>query len=481
MRFWTVMRPLLPNRSSLAGRLIGPTVGLVAVAVLVNLGFASWLAARRAALGARERQLQVAAVLRYSRVAPSLPVLRALRERTGDEFVVWDGTRAGLATLPAATLDAASIRRGLVSGDLTLDGTRYRIGEVRLPEPRPSTLLVLAPNRPFSDTLAIVWPFLVMAGVTLAVLVPLGILTARRMVATLGAIERHVGRIAAGDFGHSLPTDGMASQPEEIRRLVDGVNRMGSMLEGLESSLVSGERQRLLGQLAAGFAHELRNAVTGASLAIDLHRRRCPMGPAADADESLAVAKRQLEILEEEVRGLLALGKPVDSKPDRVAVEPLLDEVRHLVTPRCDHAGVRMECGSPPGLAIDGRRESLRAAIVNLVLNGIDAAGDGGRVRLEARRTDRGVTFAVTDSGLGPPDSIRGSIREPFVTGKPEGIGLGLAVAVAVAGMHGGTLDWHRENDETVFELRLPGTTLERSGGSAASAADTDSTEVDPA
>ena len=447
---------------SLAGRLVGPTVALMILAVAINVGFASWLSARRATAAARERESQVAAVLRYSKAASTLPVLRALQQRTGDEFVVWDAARgrAGLSTLPDSAIDELAIRRGLVTGEATLGGRSYRVGEVRLPDARPSTLIVLAPRQPVAEAVAIAWPYLLMAAATLGVLVPFGVFTARRLAATLGEVDRHVGRIARGEFGHALPVDG--SQPAEIRRLVEGVNGMSSTLQKLEASLVAGERQRLLGQVAAGFAHELRNAVTGALLAIDLHRRRCPAN-ASEGDESLEVARRQLEILEEEVNGLLAVGKPAEAEREVVRVDTLLDEVRRLLGPRCDHAGVRLETSPAPATSIVGRPKPLRAAVLNLALNGIDAAGAGGVVRLSAARSHDGLVLAVSDSGAGPPDSIRDSIREPFVTGKPEGIGLGLAVADAVAGMHGGSLDWRREDGMTVFEMRLPQATLDGS------------------
>ncbi len=444
---------------TLAGRLIGPTVALVTIAVAANMAFAAWLSARRATASASERERQVAAVLRYSKAAPTTTVLRALQQRTGDEFVVWDAAlgRAGLSTLPESAIDDRAIKRGLVTGEATLGGRPYRLGEIRLPDSRPSTLVVLAPRQPVADAVAIAWPFFLMAAATLGVLVPLGIVTARRLAATLGEVDRHVGRISRGEFGHAMPID--ESQPEEIRRLVAGVNGMSSTLRKLESSLVAGERQRLLGQVASGFAHELRNAVTGAVLAIDLHRRRCPLD-AAEGDESLAVARRQLEILEEEVNGLLAVGKPSQAEPELVRAETLLEEVRRLLGPRCDHVGVRLETSPDREASIVGRPKALRAALLNLALNGIDAAGAGGVVRLSASRSPDGIVLSVSDSGPGPPDAIRETIREPFVTGKPEGIGLGLAVADAVAGMHGGTLDWRREDGMTVFEMRLPQTTL---------------------
>jgi signal transduction histidine kinase len=398
---------------SLLRRLGVPVVGLVLAAVLANVAFAAWLAARRAAERAEAGRTQVAAALASSRVVLTQPVLDTLQQLTGSHFVIWDSaTRAAsLTTLPPAALPpdvAASLADAV--GDVTvLEGMRYRIGRVRSAGVRPETVLMLVPEQSIiRGTFEAAWPLLAVAAATLALFVPLA-------------------------------------------------------LAALRKTLVASERQRLLGQLAAGFAHELRNAVTGARLAIDLHRRRCDVQrPATStADDSLAVATRQLDIVEAEVRGLLALGRPAEAALERTDLDRLIDEVRDLTAARASHAGVAIDRGSPTGLALSARRDSLRAALVNLILNAIDAAGRGGAVRLDVIAEPGAVSLVVEDTGPGPPPALAATMHEPFVTGKPEGVGLGLAVAQAVAAEHGGTLSWSRHGDRTRFAIRLPVPTLE--------------------
>jgi len=472
------------HHSSLTRQLVVPVVGLLLAAVLANVAFAAWLAARRSTEAVRKQQMQVATALAASRVSLSMPVLDALHRLTGSHFIVWNEASSvrGLSTLTPDSLnliDNARIASGIAVAAITVGTQRYQIGVVRSQGVRPETVLVLTPRDALvGTTLDAVWPVLAVAAATLAVLIPLGMRTTGTLARRIGSIERHVGRIAEGQFGerlvearaqhtwpHPEPTD-------EIGRLVIGVNRMSTMLGELRTSLVAGERQRLLGQLAAGFAHELRNAITGARLAIDLHRRRCPMTASAQEahtrlldsppDESLAVAIRQLGIVEEEVRGLLALGKKTEAKPSVLSVDTLLTEVRDLTSPRCEHAGVQLHCEHPMGLEVFGRHDTLRAAMVNLALNGIDAAGHGGTVWLSGTALLSGagsqehVALAVVDTGPGPPEAIREALCDPFVTGKMEGIGLGLTVAKTVAEEHGGTLEWDRVNDRTRFTILLP-------------------------
>ena len=91
--------------------------------------------------------------------------------------------------------------------------------------------------------------------------------------------------------------------------------------------------------------------------------------------------------------------------------------------------------------------EQLRQLLLNLVLNAIEAAGPGGWVRIELVREARSrwakpawLQVRVLDSGPGPSAELAGRLFEPFVTGKPEGIGLGLAVARQIAEAHGGAI-----------------------------------------
>jgi signal transduction histidine kinase len=468
----------------LVRQLVLPTVGLVLAAVVANVGFASWLAVRRTREATQARQMQVTRALEGSRVAVSPQVLDTLRQLTGSHFVVWDTARSapGLTTLPTEAVDAGRLS-ALVDGGggtATVAGASMHVGRARSTGVRPETVLVLTPVRGiWATTVESAWPVLAVGVATLAVLVPLGLTATTRLSHQITTIERHVARIAGGDFGATLvAVEGGPQAAAEVERLARGVDSLSTTLAALRSSLVAGERQRLLGQLAAGFAHELRNAITGARLAIDLHRRRCHATCAPDAtrtalhgdaaaattssdDDSLAVAIHQLDIVTAEIRGLLALGRPDTSAPVAVDVAALVARVGDLVGPRCGHAGVRLEQHAAAGLSTVGQPEALRAALVNLALNAIDAVGRDGLVRIVAERlpaADRnsGVTIAVEDDGPGPPPALAETLCEPFVTGKPEGIGLGLAVARAVAEQHGGTLGWSRTDGRTRFTITLP-------------------------
>ena len=93
---------------------------------------------------------------------------------------------------------------------------------------------------------------------------------------------------------------------DEVADLALSVNRMCSQLKEMQQTIHRSERSRLLAQLGAGLAHQLRNSLTGAKLSVQLHAKR---HPDAAADQTLSVALRQLALTEEQVRGLLSIGR----------------------------------------------------------------------------------------------------------------------------------------------------------------------------
>lgn len=206
------MPPLL-RHPSLTRQLVLPVVGLVLTAVLANVGFSAWLAARRSAEATRAAQRQVADALGAARVSLSPSVLDALHRLTGSHFLVWEESKQtlGLSTLPpaaVAALQGDGVAAAIRTGRGLFGGSPYRVGTVKSQGVRPETVLILTPERSImAQTLEAVWPVLAVAAGTLAVLVPLGLKTTRRLAARVTAVERHVARIAEGEFGQTLAAD----------------------------------------------------------------------------------------------------------------------------------------------------------------------------------------------------------------------------------------------------------------------------------
>src|SRR5262249_47846670 len=156
------------------------------------------------------------------------------------------------------------------------------------------------------------------------------------------------------------------------------VNEMASQLANLQDAIRRTERLRLLGQVSGGLAHELRNGLTGARLAVQLF-----LHEKGEDEEGgpLSVALRQLTLLETQVQRLLGLGKAGPPVRQRHDLAEALREATALLRPRCQHAGITLQSElptSPVEAQIDAGQWAQM--LVNLLGNAIDAAGPEGRV-----------------------------------------------------------------------------------------------------
>jgi signal transduction histidine kinase len=109
------------------------------------------------------------------------------------------------------------------------------------------------------------------------------------------------------------------------------------------------------------------------------------------------------------------------------------------------------------GLEVVGDATQLRQALVNLVLNAVQAASPRGHVQVAARREGATVVIDVEDDGAGVPEAVRGRLFEPLITTKDHGNGLGLALVKRVAERHGGSVAHEpRPGGGARFSFRLP-------------------------
>jgi signal transduction histidine kinase len=206
--------------------------------------------------------------------------------------------------------------------------------------------------------------------------------------------------------------------------------------EGLKQSL----RLATAGEMAGAIAHEVNQPLT----ALTNYARSAQMLVAAGrTDELAAVVERMLteaQRASEVVRRLRDFFREGRTRLERVPVAELLDSVGR-------QAGVDALTvnGEPnlPDLLVD--RLQIELVLRNLVSNAaeaVDPAPGRGMVALSARRHDsQHVRIVVADNGPGVSAAARERVFEPFVSGKPSGMGLGLAVSRAIAEAHGGTLD----------------------------------------
>lgn len=238
--------------------------------------------------------------------------------------------------------------------------------------------------------------------------------------------------------------------------------------------------QRLahLSTLATGLHHEIKNPLTALSLHVQLVEERLratrPGGSDPDPlDELVGVLKaevRRLNGVLERFRNFASLERLSLRPTDAVGV---LRDVARLFAPQAERQGVRLRLEAPaapvPPVPLD--EEKFREAVLNLVVNALEAMPAGGDLTLAARPADGALVVEVGDTGPGIPDEVRADLFAPYVTTKPHGTGMGLALTEKLIGQHGGSVTFQTGPGGTVFRLTLPGTASPPAVGVVATAA----------
>jgi len=446
------------------------TLPLLALA-LASLAAVGCINARQATRHAQQqiesRLRGVVGVLTAANFPLTGSVLRQMRDLSSAEYVLVGGQGEVQASSLSNTPPLAQGPRfdasldGLLGPPVDIDGEPYFHASIQLghaDSPRPRTLHILFPQAEYQRHWREAFvPPLIVGVAALAALAGVATLVAQRISRAMTKLSREVLRLARGNFApFELPkTD------DEIRDLSIAVNRTAEMLADYERQVRRAEQMRTVAVLGASLVHEMRNAATGCRLAIELHAETCN---APGEDETLAVAKRQLHLMESQLRRLMQIGKPplpLEQQP--IDLRRLVDDLLPLVRPTALHAEVRLDWQAPDqALATYGDREQLSQAVLNLILNALEAARQDSqthherRVAIQLTQCNGHAELAVCDSGPGPRDELAPSLFEPFVTSKPEGAGLGLAMSRQVIEAHAGTIQWQRADAMTRFYLRLP-------------------------
>jgi signal transduction histidine kinase len=243
---------------------------------------------------------------------------------------------------------------------------------------------------------------------------------------------------------------------------LDELHRSYVELRASREALRRTEKLRALGEMAAGISHDLKNLLNPLSLHLQLLKRilkRKDEGAEDAIAEMESVVRRGVETVERlrDFSRQAPEGRPEPVDLDRVAHEAVeLGRPRIIAKRRA--RGVRLVeqlAHPPPVLA---RSTELVGALLNLIVNAIDALAEGGTVTVATGAGEGDAWVRVHDDGPGIPDEIQHRIFEPFFTTKgTEGTGLGLAMVYAFAERHGGSVSLDSGPGRgTSFSLRLP-------------------------
>ena len=229
----------------------------------------------------------------------------------------------------------------------------------------------------------------------------------------------------------------------------------------LEEQVQRAQRLSALGRLAGGLAHEIRNplGITRAAAQM-LHRE---LGEHARYGEYTEVIQTEIDRIDRLVEQLLSYARPLPLQRGSVDVEAVIERTVALTRAYARQQQILLHCDIEDQLPfIEGDGELLHQALVNLLLNGITATGQGGNVSIAAKAaagesSRQVVIITVSDTGRGIAPADLPHIFDPFFTTRADGTGLGLSIVQQIIEEHGGTIEVDSQPGcGARFLLRIP-------------------------
>jgi two-component system C4-dicarboxylate transport sensor histidine kinase DctB len=226
-----------------------------------------------------------------------------------------------------------------------------------------------------------------------------------------------------------------------------------------EEDAVRNERLRSLGEAADVIAHEVKNSLNNLSVGLDVVLRGDRL--LAPRGEGVTAMRREIERLADFTTELLSFSKGVVPRPVSLDLSEFVPKVADLARETAENRGVRLDV-VPVAESVRVRVDPslVHVVVANLLGNAVDFAlqGTDGPPRVTIG-IDAGAGEArvrVIDNGPGVAGAVRARIFEPFVTGRPNGVGIGLALSRNIARAHGGDLTLEESMAGASFRLTLP-------------------------
>ena len=297
---------------------------------------------------------------------------------------------------------------------------------------------------------------LLAVSVSVALGVALPLLMFRKIFQPLGIIRRATEDIAQGRFKEIQ----VVNTNDEIEQVMEAINRMVGEIGRRQEQLVQTQKLSSIGTLTAGVAHQLNNPLNNISTSSQIALDELETADHAFLRKLLANIYQETLRGRDIVQGLLEFSRAREFSLRPVVLSELANRTLRLVSSQAG-SGVRLQCDVPGDLVIPADASRLQEALLNLLINGIQAVDGSGEVTLAARRdaaTGEAV-LTISDTGPGIPESIRSRIFDPFYTTKEEGkgTGLGLSIVYGIVEKHAGSISVDSAPGQgATFVIRLP-------------------------
>jgi len=221
--------------------------------------------------------------------------------------------------------------------------------------------------------------------------------------------------------------------------------------------LQTADRLSAISRITGGVAHEVKNPLNAILMHVELARLKLAKGD-SDLGQQMDIIAREIVRLDRVVKTFLDFTKPVELHPSDILLEPFVNEVAELARPLAHTAKIEVKVEQETdGISIAADRDLLKQALLNVVMNAIEAMPDGGQLRFESSVRGDDAEIRVSDTGCGIPPAAKAKIFGLYFTTKEKGTGIGLAMTFRIIQLHDGTIDFTSEPGKgATFIIRVP-------------------------
>ena len=235
-----------------------------------------------------------------------------------------------------------------------------------------------------------------------------------------------------------------------IMRDAESVRRIGDEIE-------MSRRLSASGRVTGGVAHEVKNPINAIVLHLQLLQNKlAQLDP--DTRRHMDIIGSEIHRLDRVVQTLVDFMRARELHLVEVDFRRVLEEVALLATPDAEQHGVTIQRDLPvEPLPIKADLDFMKQALLNVVLNGIQAMPQGGQLSITARRDDNAAVAEIRDRGMGIAHDVQDKIFELYFTTKKDGNGIGLAQTYQILQWHYGSVEFEsRESEGSMFRFRIP-------------------------
>jgi two-component system sensor histidine kinase HydH len=223
-----------------------------------------------------------------------------------------------------------------------------------------------------------------------------------------------------------------------------------------QRQLERAQRLSMIGQMAAGVAHEIKNPLASIKGAVEI---MCDDStPTNDRDDFRSIAQNEIRRVDSTIKEFLLFARPKESRFERLDLSDVIRTGLRQMESQLHKAGVTLEQKIHGGIFISGDAEKVQQVLLNLLLNAIDSSNSGSEIQVSLTSLGNGTArLAIADHGSGISEEDLQKVFDPFFTTKSSGTGLGLAIVKAIVEDHRGNIEISStEGQGTLAQVLLP-------------------------